>query len=157
MDDTRAFLRHTLATIAYRGGKAVRNAPPSFAGYAIGDAPKTPVQILAHIGDLFDWALSIAEGRQAWNNSTPLAWNAEVARFHATLKALDDYLASDAPLNTQPERLFQGAIADALTHIGQLAMLRRLAGAKITAENFHQADIVAGRVGADQAAPKREF
>lgn len=157
MDDKRAFLRHTLATIAYRGGKAVRNAPASFAGYAIGDAPKTPSQILAHIGDLFDWALSIAEGKQAWNNSTPLEWNAEVARFHATLKALDDYLASDAPLNTQPERLFQGAIADALTHIGQLAMLRRLAGAKITGENFYQAEIEAGRVGADQAAPKREF
>jgi hypothetical protein len=157
MDDKRAFLRHTLATIAYRGGKAVRNAPASFASYAIGDAPKTPAQILAHIGDLFDWALSIVQGKQAWNNSTPLEWNAEVARFHATLKALDDYLASDAPLNTQPERLFQGAIADALTHIGQLAMLRRLAGAKITAENFYQAEIVAGRVGADQAAPKREF
>ena len=157
MDDKRAFLRHTLATIAYRGGKAVRNAPASFAGYAIGDAPKTPAQILAHIGDLFDWALSIAEGKQAWNNSTPLEWHAEVARFHATLKALDDYLASDAPLNTEPERLFQGAIADALTHVGQLAMLRRLAGAKITGENFYQAEIVAGRVGVDQAAPKREF
>jgi hypothetical protein len=156
MDDKRAFLRHTLATVAYRGGKAVRSAPASFAAYETGAAPKTPAQILAHIGDLFDWALSIAKGKQAWNNSTPLEWNAEVARFHATLKTLDDYLASDAPLNCEPEKLFQGAIADALTHIGQLAMLRRLAGAKITAENFYQADIVAGRVGPEQTAPKRE-
>ena len=157
MDDKRAFLRHTLATVAYRGGKAVRNAPASFASYATGDAPKTPAQILAHIGDLFDWALSIAKGKQAWNNSAPLEWHAEVARFHATLKTLDDYLASDAPLNCEPEKLFQGAIADALTHVGQLAMLRRLAGAKISAENFYQADIVAGRVGQEQTAPKREF
>ena len=157
MDDKRAFLRHTLATIAYRGGKAVRGAPASFASYETGEAPKTPAQILAHIGDLFDWALSIAKGTQAWNNSTPLEWNAEVARFHATLKALDDYLASDAPLNCEPEKLFQGAIADALTHVGQLAMLRRLAGAKITGENYYQADIVAGRVGQEQTAPKREF
>jgi len=157
MDDKRAFLRHTLATVAYRGGKAVRNAPASFASYAAGDTPKTPAQILAHIGDLFDWALSIAKGKQAWNNSAPLEWHAEVARFHATLKTLDDYLASNAPLNCEPEKLFQGAIADALTHVGQLAMLRRLAGAKISAENFYQADIVAGRVGPDQTAPKREF
>jgi len=157
MDDNRAFLRHTLATIAYRGGKAVRHAPASFAAFAIGDTPKTPAQILAHIGDLFDWALSIAKGQQAWNNSTPLEWNAEVARFHDALKRLDDYLASDAPLACEPERLFQGAIADALTHIGQLAMLRRLAGAKITGENFYQAEIVTGRLGQEQAAPRREF
>jgi hypothetical protein len=157
MDDKRAFLRHTLATVAYRGGKAVRNAPASFATFAIGDPPKTPAQILAHVGDLFDWALSIAKGQQAWFNSTPLEWNAEVARFHATLAALDEYLASDAPLNTEPERLFQGAIADALTHVGQLAMLRRLAGAKITGENYYQAEIVVGRLGQEQAAPRREF
>ena len=157
MDDNRAFLRHTLATIAYRGGKAVRHAPASFAAFAIGDTPKTPAQILAHIGDLFDWALSIAKGQQAWNNSSPLEWNAEVARFHDALKRLDDYLASDAPLACEPERLFQGAIADALTHIGQLAMLRRLAGAKITGENFYQAEIVTGRLGQEQAAPRREF
>jgi len=157
MDDKRAFLRHTLATIAYRGGKAVRHAPASFAAFAVGDAPKTPAQILAHIGDLFDWALSIAKGKQVWNNSTPLEWNAEVARFHDTLKRLDDYLASDAQLACEPERLFQGAIADALTHVGQIAMLRRLAGAKITGENFYQAEIVIGRLGQEQAAPRREF
>lgn len=157
MDDKRELLRHTVATVAYRGGKAVRGAPASFATFAIGDPPKTPEQILAHIGDLFDWALSIAQGAQKWNNSTPLAWDDEVARFFGTLKKFDDYLASDAPLTSAPERLFQGAIADALTHVGQLAMLRRLAGSPIKAENYYQADIVAGRVGAEQPAAKKEF
>ncbi len=157
MDEKRALLRHTVATVAYRGGKAVRGAPASFATFAAGDPPKTPEQILAHIGDLFDWALSIAEGAQKWNNSTPLAWGDEVARFFGALKRFDDYLASDAPLGSAPERLFQGAIADALTHVGQLAMLRRLAGCPIKGENYYQADIAAGRVGAEQAAARREF
>src|SRR5436190_210233 len=102
-------------------------------------------------------ALSIAEGAQKWNNSTPLPWDEEVARFFAAAKRLDDYLASDAPIDTTPERLFQGAIADALTHVGQIAMLRRIAGCPIKAENYYQADIVAGRVGAEQTAPRREF
>ena len=157
MDDKRGFLRHAVATVAYRGGKAVRGAPASFAKFGSGEPPKTPEQILAHIGDLFDWALSIAEGAQKWNNSTPLAWDDEVARFFGTVKRFDDYLASDAPLGAEPERLFQGAVADALTHVGQLAMLRRLAGCPIKSENYYQADIVAGRVGAEQAPPRREF
>jgi hypothetical protein len=157
MDDKRALLRHTLATVAYRGGKAVRGAPASFATFASGDPPKTPAQILAHIGDLYDWALSIAQGAQKWNNSTPLPWDDEVARFFGTVKRLDDYLSSDAPIDSTPERLFQGAIADSLTHIGQLALLRRLAGCPIKGENYYQADIATGRVGLDQTAAPREF
>ena len=157
MDDKRGLLRHTVATVAYRGGKALRGAPASFAKFASGDPPKTPEQILAHVGDLFDWALSIAEGAQKWNNSTPRAWDEEVARFFGAVKRFDDYLASDAPLDSTPERLFQGAIADALTHIGQLAMLRRLAGCPIKGENYNQADIVTGRVGAEQTSARKEF
>lgn len=157
MDDKRALLRHTLATVAYRGGKAVRGAPASFATFASGDPPKTPAQILAHIGDLYDWALSIAQGAQKWNNSTPLAWDDEIARFFSTVQRLDEYLASDAPVDSTPERLFQGAIADSLTHIGQLALLRRLAGCPIKGENYYQADIATGRVGPEQTAARREF
>jgi hypothetical protein len=157
MDDKRTLLRHTVATVAYRGGKAVRGAPATFAKFAIGDPPKTPEQILAHIGDLYDWALSIAQGAQKWNNSTPLAWDDEVARFFAALKRFDEYLASDAPLAAEPERLFQGAIADSLTHVGQLALLRRLAGCPIKGENYYVADITTGRVGDEQSAARREF
>jgi len=157
MDDKRALLRHTVATVAYRGGKAIRGAPATFAAYTPDGSPRTAVKILAHIGDLFDWALSQATGTEAWTDSTPLDWDREVERFFATLQRFDEYLASDAPLGIPPERLFQGAIADSLTHIGQLAMLRRLAGARIKGENYARAQIATGRVGAEQAAPKREF
>jgi hypothetical protein len=157
MDPKRELLRHTVATVAYRGGKTVRGAPATFATFRAGDTTRTPAAILAHVGDLFDWALSIASGAQAWNNSTPLAWDDEIARFFATLHRFDEYLASDAPLACQPEGLFQGPIADALNHIGQLAMLRRLAGTPIKGENYYRADIAPGRVGADQTPPRREF
>ena len=157
MDDKRALLRHTVATVAYRGGKAVRGAPAAFASYSADGSPRTPAKILAHIGDLFDWALSQAKGAEAWTDSTPLEWDREVERFFATLERFDQYLASDAPLAATPERLFQGAVADSLAHVGQLAMLRRLAGAKIKSENYSRADIIAGRVGAEQTPAKREF
>ena len=157
MDDKRAFLRHAVATVAYRGGKAVRGAPDSFASYSADGSPRTPAKILAHIGDLYDWALSQAKGAEAWTDSEPLAWSREVERFHATLQRFDDYLASDAPLAATAEKIFQGAIADSLAHVGQLAMLRRLAGAKMKSENYSRAEIVAGRVGAEQTPPRREF
>ena len=157
MDETRTFLRHTVATVAYRGGKAVRSAPASFASYSGDASDRTAVKILAHLGDLYDWALTQAMGAEAWKDSTPLEWEREVERFFAALQRFDAYLASDAPLGATPEKLFQGAIADSLTHIGQLAILRRLGGAKMKSENYSKADIVAGRVGSEQTTPRREF
>ena len=156
-DSARQLLRHTVATVAYRGGKALRDAPDHFSSYHIGDKTRTPAQILAHIGDLFDWALSIAQGKQTWSNSAPLPWNAEIERFFAVVKKFDDYLASGEPLGGSAEGLFQGPVADALTHIGQIAMLRRLAGSPILGENYFRADVAAGHVGPEQSAPRREF
>jgi len=156
-DTKREMLRHTVATLAYRGAKAVRGGPDSFASFHASETTRTPAQILAHVGDLLDWALSIAKGTEAWNNSEPLSWDQEVARFHQTLESFDNYLASDAELSASCERLFQGPIADALTHIGQLTMLRRIAGEPIKGENYSRAKIEVGRVGTEQATPKREF
>ena len=156
-DVARQFLRHTLAVVAYRGGKALRSAPESFAAFRSGDSTRTPVKILAHIGDLFDWALGMSQGKKEWHNSAPLPWNAEVERFFAALKKFDDYLASTEPLQAPADKLFQAPIADALTHIGQIAMLRRLAGAPIRGENYFVADIATGRCGSEQPAPRFEF
>ena len=156
-DGKRGFLRHTLATLAYRGGKAVRGAPAGFAEFRAGETTRTPGQILAHIGDLMDWALSMSRGKEEWHNSPALPWEDGVHRFHAGMQALDDYLASDQPLAVTPERLFQGAMADALTHVGQINILRRMAGAPVKGENYSRAEIVAGCVGPEQAVPKREF
>lgn len=148
-------LRHTVATLAYRAAKAVRGAPPEFAGFA--GAGRTPAEILAHMGDLLDWALAMADGRHTWHNSAPLVWEGEVARFFAAMEAFDRRLASDEPLAMSEEKLFQGPIADALAHTGQVAMLRRLAGCPMRGENYFRAEITVGRVGAEQAPPVQEF
>jgi hypothetical protein len=156
-DPKRDFLRHSLATLAYRGGKAVRDVPASFAAFRIASGSRTPADILAHIGDLLDWALRIVKGEARWIDSAPLPWLEEVARFYSSLSSLDALLASDAPLGSTPERVFQGPVADALTHVGQIAMLHRLAGCPMRGENYFVADITADRIGAEQAAPRREF
>jgi hypothetical protein len=157
MTDSRTFLRHTLATIAYRGAKAIRNAGPSIADYAPAETARTPAKILAHIGDLMDWALAMSEGRRDWHDTAPLPWEKECERFFTSLEKFDDYLASEKILQVSAEKLFQGPIADALTHIGQIAMLRRMAGVPLKGENYFAAEITIGRVGADQASPCKEF
>ena len=150
-------LRHTLATLAYRGGKALRGAPASFASFKASPTTRTPAQILAHIGDLMDWALSMARGKETWHDSKPKLWKLEVKRFHAALAKFDRYLGGKEKLSASCERLFQGPVADALTHVGQIAMLRRMAGCPIKGENYSRAKIEAGRVGVKQEKPKREF
>jgi hypothetical protein len=154
---TRLFLRHALATLAYRAGKTVRGTPEAFGQYrATPDSP-SGVSILAHMGDLMDWVLRMVKGDPSWTTAKPLPWEQEIARFYASLQALDDYLASDAAIRWDPGKVFQGGIADALTHTGQLAMLRRLSGFKMKGESYARADIVAGRVGLDQTPPDPKF
>ncbi len=156
-DSQRELFRHTLATLAYRGGKTLRDVPPAFADFQGGHGLRTPGQILAHIGDLLDWGLSIAVGQQKWHDSKPLPWEQEVDRFLAALKKFDDFLASGESVHAPLEKLFQGPVADALTHVGQIAILRRLAGSPVKGENYYVADIQLGRVGADQPKAKQEF
>ena len=153
----RELLRHSVATIAYRAGKIIRDAPPGYVDFDAGQKCRTPVQLLAHIGDLFEWALSMVKGQPAWNAARPQPWADEVQRFFDCLKRFDDYLASAQPLHASPDKLLQGPLADTLTHVGQLAILRRLAGVPIRGENYYRADISTGRVGQDQPAAKLEF
>jgi hypothetical protein len=158
--DARArleLLRHALATLAYRGGKAVRGAPDAFGAFHLSATSRTPVQVLAHIGDLLDWALALAKGKEAWHNSPPRAWPDEVMRFYDALARLDAQLAGPGLVNVSAEQLVQGPIADALTHVGQITLMRRLSGSPIRGENYLRADIAPGRVGPEQAPPKGEF
>jgi len=150
-------LRHTVATLAYRGAKVVRGAPADFSDFRIAKGSRSAGEILAHVGDLLDWALSLARGKQRWRNSKVRSWSEDTDRFFDALKAFDAYLASGVPLQTAPEKLFQGAIADSLTHIGQIAMLRRLAGKRVRGENYYRAKIEVGRTGPDQNSPVSEF
>jgi hypothetical protein len=155
MDDKRELLRHSLAALAYRATRALEGSSDEFGGFA--GAGREPGKIVAHMGDLFDWALSTAKGQERWHNSEPLTWVAGQNRFFASLQAFDAFLASGEPLHTSIEKLMQGPVADALTHVGQLAMLRRLAGCPTRGENFHVAAIAAGQVSAEQPAPVRTF
>jgi hypothetical protein len=156
-DTHNAILRHTVATLAYRAGKALRGAPPEFASFRAGPTTRTPLEILAHLGDLFDWALAMADGKHVWNPAAPDSWDSQVVRFFAALEAFDKRLASPAPLGFPAGKVFQGPIADALTHVGQINMLRRMAGCPVRGENYFAAEIEQGRVGSDQAKPKVEF
>ena len=150
-------LRHTLATLAYRAGTALRGAPAGFETFRAAEDSRSAGQILAHMGDLLDWAASIVEGKETWADSTAGSWDADVSRFFASVARFDALLAGPLGKDAPAERLFQGPIADALTHVGQLALLRRLAGAPMRGQNYSRADIAVGRVGLDQVPPKREF
>ena len=149
--------RHAVATLAYRGGKAIRDAPPSFATYHAGSSSRTPVEILAHVNDLLDWMDGFLTGVHKWHVSAPGAWTDEVTRFHSALARVDQRLAGPLIADVSLERLFQGPVADALTHVGQLTLLRRLAGAPVRGENYYLADIESGRVGPDQSPARKEF
>lgn len=156
-DASRQMLRHTVATLAYRGGKAVANVPKNFTSFRAHETSRTAGEILAHIGDLLEWALQLAKGEYAYKEIAPQSWDEDVARVFAALRELDSYLASEAPLGNEPEKIFQAPIADALTHVGQIALLRRLAGGPVRGENYFKAEIVIGRVGSEQSAKRTEF
>jgi hypothetical protein len=150
-------LRHAVATLAYRCAKSLRGAPAEFDRFEAAPGARTPGQILAHIGDLLDWALAMAQGRRHWQDSAPLPWEEEKARCFAALEAFDRQLAVAGLPGSPATKLFQGPVADALTHVGQLSLLRRLAGAPHRGENYYAAAITTGRAGADQQDPVREF
>jgi len=150
--------RHTLATLAYRAGRALFGAPPKFGEYRADETSRSPAEIVAHMCDLMDWALSIAEGTETWHNSEPLPYAQGVNRFFEALERFDQRVDAGGLSAEMEAKLFQGPVADALTHTGQIAMLRRMAGHKIAGENYYVAEIVQGRIrlGA-QAAPRRVF
>jgi len=153
----RELLRHAVAVIAYRGGKPLRGAPASFATYEASAGGNTPLFLVAHLADLMEWALTHVKGTPRWPSGKPTTWDAEVARFYAALAALDVCLASDEPIRCDVGRLMAGPIADSINHIGQLMMLRRMAGSAVYGENYFVADIVTGRVGPEQSPPVKPF
>jgi hypothetical protein len=157
IDHDRQFLRHALATVAYRGGKAIRGVPADFGALRVAPGTRTPLEILAHIGDLFEWMIHLIDGEHVWTDSPPLGWDEEGERFHRLIGEVDALLASDLPVAASAQRLFQGPVADALTHVGQIAMMRRIADSPVRGENFFKAEIVPGRTGNEQAAPDYEF
>src|SRR5215467_12455182 len=146
VDPKREVLRHMVATVAYRGGLAVDDAPENFATFRSHETMRTPGELLAHIGDLLEGSLYLVKGELVYLTSDPLPWNEELTRFFAAVRNFDSYLASNAPLACPIEKLVQGPVGDALTHVGQIVMLRRMAGAPIHSEGYFAAEIVPGEI-----------
>lgn len=157
MEDVRQFLRHCTAVIAYRGSKTLRGAPPEFAHFKAGPTTRTPLEILTHLGDLLEVSGARLRGPAQWNPAEPDDWAKQVARFHAALAAIDETLASDRPIDVPLDKWYQGPFADALTHVGQLAMLRRMSGAPMKGESYFFADIRPGLTGPDQIPPEAKY
>jgi len=150
-------LRHAVATLAYRAAKMLRDTPPGFETLRCCPKCRTAGEIVGHLGDLIEWAERAACGDTTWVVAPPASWDASVVRLFAALSALDERLTSQERLGCSAEKMFQGPIADALTHVGQLATLRRIAGAPIRGESYVKSDIAAGRVGPEQTPPAFEF
>lgn len=161
IDHARALLRHIVATLTYRAAKVLRDVPPDFAARSFGTSTRTPVLIVAHMADLMSWAVRLTHGEYSWKAEGSDDWDTEVARFFAGLTELDRALTSAdslrGPVENPVEKLIQGPLADALTHVGQLAMLRGMAGTAIRPESYARADIVVGRISLDQTAPRAPF
>lgn len=156
-DTKLQMLRHTVATLAYRGGKTLRGAPSGFSTFHAAPGTRTPGEILAHLCDLFDWAIKLAGGVHEFHVTKPQSWEQDTERFFTALEKFDRRLADGTAIGADAERIFQGPVADALTHVGQIAMLRRMAGAPVRGENYYKAHIEVGKAGAEQAAPVFEF
>ncbi len=151
MDDERQLLKHFLAAIAYRTQKALRDAPASYATYRAAPGVRTPHELLFHMTSVLGYARTHFVGG-AYRPSAKPTMAEEVERFHEMLEDLGTHLEEGTPLRgTTPERLLQGPFADAMTHAGQLAMLRRLAGSPIPPENFIEAEITDANLGPKQA------
>jgi hypothetical protein len=146
LDVKRDLLRHVVATVAYRGGIAVSDSPEDFAAFRVDATARTPGEILAHMGDLLEGSLYLVKGEFVYVTSTPLPWGEEVSRFFSAVNALDSYLASDAPMACPVEKLIQGPIGDALTHVGQIVLLRRVAGKPVRVESYFTVEIIVGDV-----------
>ena len=153
----RKVLRQMAATLAYRAAKVLRDAPADFGHRSFGDSTRQPVRIVAHMGDLMSWGVSMAGGGKEWKPAGGNDWRSEVDRFFTCLAALDAAIDDDAAFQGSIDKLIQGPLADALTHVGQLAMLRGMMGAPVRPESYARATITAGRVGLDQEQPRAEF
>jgi hypothetical protein len=156
-DPARELLRHTVATLAYRAEKALRDAPGEFANFRVSASTRTPIEIVSHLGDLMEWAERMARGEYRWAAVPPRDWDESCDRFFRGLHAFDATLATPLTGAYPHGKIFQGPIADALTHVGQLTMLRGAAGFPVRPESYARAEIHVGRVGRDQSAIRKEF
>ena len=149
-DDRSRLLRHLVATIAYRATVALRGFPRDAAASAPGGGARTPLELLSHVADLMHAAAAMALGQERPAPQPDAGWGDAEARLYAGLARLDAALADGLAPAANVDALLQGPLADALTHVGQLLLLRRLAGAPAEPRGYARAEIVVGVVGPEQ-------
>jgi hypothetical protein len=153
VDAERALLRHFLAALAYRTQKALRDAPPGFGDFRAAPEVRTPAELVRHMTSVLGYARTFFRGGRYHPDALP-SLEDEIARFHAMLEELAAHLAAgDEMREATPARLLQGPLSDAMTHAGQLALLRRMAGSPVPPENFVFAHIDPANLGAAQPPP----
>jgi hypothetical protein len=154
MEDKRKLLNHFLAALAYRTQKALREAPAGFGSFRVVEGVRTPAELVRHMASVLGYARTFFVGGRYWPEALA-SFDEEIERFHELLGLLAQHLRNgDALLEGMTEeRLLQGPFSDAMTHAGQLALLRRLAGAPVPPENFIVAEIKEERLGPDQPRP----
>jgi hypothetical protein len=150
-------LRHTIATLAYRAEKALRDAPPGFAEFRPSPHSRSALALVAHLGDLMEWGERMARGEKRWQAVPQTSWAPAMERFFQGLAALDAAVAESPASSSSHELVFQGPVADALTHVGQLTLMRGMAGSPVRPESYARANITVGRVGRDQDNNRSEF
>ena len=150
-------LRHTVATLAYRAEKVLKDAPDAFINHRLATGSRTPLEIVAHMGDLVEWAERMARGEYRWAPQPVAGWTDGCDRFFKGLLALDAAIGESSLTEFSAEMIFQGPIADALTHVGQLAMIRGAVGVPVKPESYARAEIQVGRVGTEQSTKRKEF
>ena len=154
MTEKRSLLVHFLAALAYRTQKALRGAPPEFAEFRAMKDVRTPAELVRHMTSVLGYSRTFFIGGQYWPEPLP-TFDEEIQRFHAMLGLLAKHIGNGDQLQAgiTEERLLQGPFSDAMTHAGQLAMLRRMAGNPVPPENFVVANVNPERLGPDQAEP----
>jgi hypothetical protein len=150
-------IRHSVATLAYRAEKALRDVPPGFPEFRASPNSRSALALVAHLGDLMEWAERMTRGETRWQAVPQTSWDAATDRFFRGLAVLDAALTESRPESKRHEVTFQGPIADALTHVGQLTMMRGMIGAPVRPESYARARIAPGRVGRDQDSERSEY
>ncbi len=153
MDEQRKMLMHFLAALAYRTQKALRGASPEFANFSAGGKVRTPLELVRHMDSVLGYARTFIIGG-SYRPPQTADFAEAIASFHQVVEDLARHLDAGSKMHgITPEVMLQGPFSDAMTHAGQLAMLRRLAGDPVPPENFIYATISPDNLGPNQPMP----
>lgn len=137
-------LRCYLAGLVFRFEHVTAGTGEEFAKFEAGHGVRTPQQIVRHMTGLVLLARDQFE-EVAGRRPEPLPWPEEKSRFVATVWDFDTLVSKGSGLREDRSipsmaHVWNGPLSDLMTHVGQLATLRRLAGDPVPAVRYSQVD-----------------